>query len=256
MSTEVTNRFADRVDNYIKYRPHYPQELFDFLLAQHIISKDSVIADIGSGTGISSEPFLKMNLTVYGIEPNKEMREAAENLLVGYKNFKSIDATAEQTTLENNSVDLIVAGQAFHWFDREKTKQEFKRILKPNGTVLLMWNDRRTNTTDFLKSYEDFLQLCGNDYKTVNHKNVQDKKIFDDFFGENNYHEKWFYSYQDVDLTGLTGRVLSSSYMPNKGHVNYEHMMYCLKKLFARYQQNNQVRLDYDTKIYYGSLNN
>ncbi len=253
MTIEVTNRFADRVDNYIKYRPHYPQEMFDFLLAENIIGKNSIIADIGSGTGISSLPFLKLGLTVYGVEPNKEMREAAENILKEETNFKSVNGGAENTTLENNSVDVIVAGQAFHWFDREKTKKEFKRILKPNGYVVLMWNDRRTDTTDFLRSYEDFLQLCGTDYKAVNHKNTQEKKIFEEFFG-GEFKEKWFYNFQDVNFEGLKGRVLSSSYMPNEGHTDYEHMMYCLKKVFVRYQQNGTVRLDYDTKIYYGTF--
>lgn len=251
---EVTNRFADRVDNYIKYRPHYPQELFDFLLAENIIGKNSIVADIGSGTGISSLPFLKLGLTVYGVEPNKEMREAAEKLLKEEKHFKSVNASSENTGLEDSSVDVIVAGQAFHWFDREKTKKEFKRILKPGGYVVLMWNDRRTDTTDFLRSYEDFLQLCGTDYKAVNHKNTQEKEIFEEFFG-GNFKEKWFYNYQDVNFEGLKGRVLSSSYMPNEGHQDYEHMMYCLKKVFVRYQQNGTVRLDYDTKIYYSHLN-
>ncbi len=254
MTREVTHRFSDRVDNYIKYRPHYPQDVFDYLSSYNIINQSSVIADIGSGTGISSEPFLKMNLTVYAVEPNTEMRLAAEDLLKNYKNFNSVDATAENTGLKDQSVDVIIAGQAFHWFDREKTKQEFKRILKPGGYVVLLWNDRQTDSSDFSRSYEDFLQACGTDYKAVNHKNVQEKEIFDSFFGEGNYTEKWFYNYQDVDLTGLKGRVLSSSYMPNEGHTDYEYMMYCLKKVFARYQQNNTVRLDYDTKIYYGKL--
>ncbi|MBK7311067.1 MAG: class I SAM-dependent methyltransferase [Sphingobacteriaceae bacterium] len=261
MTIETTHRFADRVDNYVKYRPHYPQEMFDHLLSQHIISKNSVIADIGSGTGISTEPFLRLNLKVFAIEPNKEMRDAAEKLLGGDKNFHSVNATAEKTSLNDHSVDVIVAGQAFHWFDKERTKQEFKRILKPNGYVVLLWNDRRTNSTaagrqggEFLRSYEDLLQLCGTDYKEVNHKNTQDKKIFDSFFGENNYTEKWFDNFQEVDFAGLKGRVLSSSYMPNEGHKDYEHMLYCLKKVFARCQQNNTVRLEYDTKIYYGKL--
>jgi ubiquinone/menaquinone biosynthesis C-methylase UbiE len=254
MHTEKTHRFADRVDNYIKYRPHYPQELFDFLSKENIISKNSVVADIGSGTGISSEPFLKLGLEVYAVEPNKEMREAAEKLLGEHKKFHSVNASAEKTTLKDHSVDVVIAGQAFHWFDKELCKQEFKRILKPSGFVVLLWNDRRTDSSDFLRSYEDFLQACGTDYKQVNHKNTQDKKIFDAFFGEGNYEEKWFDNFQDVDFAGLKGRVLSSSYMPNEGHKDYEHMMYCLKKVFTRYQQNNSVRLDYDTKIYFGQL--
>ena len=254
MTVETTYRFADRVDNYIKYRPHYPQEIFDHLLAENVLTKNSVVADIGSGTGISSEPFLKLNLEVFAVEPNKEMREAAEKLLGEHKKFHSVNAGAENTTLKDHSVDVIVVGQAFHWFDKEKAKQEFKRILKPGGYVVLLWNDRRTDSTEFLKSYEDFLQACGTDYKEVNHKNTQDKKIFDAFFGENNYTEKWFDNFQEVDFAGLKGRVLSSSYMPTEGHKDYEHMMYCLKKVFARYQHNNTVRLDYDTKIYYGKL--
>jgi ubiquinone/menaquinone biosynthesis C-methylase UbiE len=253
MSKEILNRFSDRVDNYVKYRPHYPAELFDFLENENIISKNSIIADIGSGTGISAEPLLKHGYTVYGIEPNKEMREAAEKILSSFSNFKSINATAENTTLENNSINTIIAGQAFHWFDREKTKPEFKRILKANGQIVLMWNDRRTDTTDFLKVYEDFLQMFGTDYKEVNHKNTQDKKIFTEFFG-GDFKEKTFYNFQDVDFAGLKGRVLSSSYMPGEGHKDYDFMINTLKKIFMRYQENGKVKLDYDTKIYYGPI--
>jgi len=255
MSEEILNRFSDRVDNYVKYRPHYPDAVFDFLESEKIICKDFTIADIGSGTGISAGPLLKRNYTVYGIEPNKEMREAAEKFLASCKNFKSIEATAENTTLKNASIDTIIAGQAFHWFDRSQAKTEFKRILKPNGYVVLMWNDRQTNTTDFLKVYEDFLQMFGTDYKEVNHKNTQDKKIFNEFFGEGNYKEKVVDNFQDVDFTGLKGRVLSSSYMPNEGHKDFDFMISCLKKIFMRYQEKGTVRLSYDTKIYYGQLN-
>jgi len=251
MSNDTLHRFSDRVDNYVKYRPHYPAEVFDFLETESILLKGSVVADIGSGTGISAEPLLKRGYTVYGIEPNKEMREAAENLLGAFKNFKSLGAIAENTALENNSVDMILAGQAFHWFDKEKCKTEFKRILKPGGNVALMWNDRRTDTTDFLKVYEDFLQMFGTDYMDVNHKNTQDKRVFDAFFGRI-YKEKSFYNYQEVDFAGLKGRVLSSSYMPGEGHTDFEFMMYTLKKIFMRYQENGKVRLDYDTRIYYG----
>ena len=255
MSNDTLHRFSDRVDNYVKYRPHYPAEAFDLLEQEGLLVKEAAVADVGSGTGISAGPLLKRGYTVYGIEPNKEMREAAENILKDYPNFKSIGATAEHTSLADHSIDLILAGQAFHWFDKENCKAEFKRILKPGGYVALMWNDRRTNTTDFLKVYEDFLQMFGTDYKEVNHKNTQDKKIFDAFFGTGNYHEKSFYNYQDVDFAGLKGRVLSSSYMPGEGHTDYEFMIYTLKKIFMRYQENGKVRLDYDTKVYYGKLN-
>ena len=253
----VTNRFSDRVDNYVKYRPHYPLEVVNFLKAEKILSEDSIIADIGSGTGISCDLFLKHNYKVIGVEPNEPMRTAAETLLKNYsdqKLFVSVDGTAEATTLENNSVDVIVCAQAFHWFNNDAFKKECERILKPNANVVLMWNDRRTDSTDFLKVYEDFLQMFGTDYKEINHKNTQEKSQFDNFFGEERYKEQSFYNYQDVNFEGLKGRVLSSSYMPNEGHQDYDFMISCLKKIFMRYQENGVVRLDYDTKIYYGNL--
>ena len=255
MSKEIENRFSDRVDNYVKYRPHYPEKVFDFLAEEKILQPDFIVADVGSGTGISAEVLLQKKHTVYGIEPNKEMRAAAERILQADGNFKSVAGTAEQTTLPNASVNMILVAQAFHWFDRAKTQTEFKRILKPEGYTVLVWNDRQTDTTDFLKVYEDFLQMFAIDYKEIDHKNTQDKKVFDAFFGEGKYLEKAFYNFQDVDFSGLKGRVLSSSYMPNEGHVDFDFMISCLKKIFIRYQQNGTVRLAYDTRVYYGKLN-
>lgn len=254
MSQNSLHRFSDRVDNYVRYRPHYPKEAYAFLETELLLKPVYIVADIGSGTGISAQPLLQQGYTVIGVEPNTDMRLAAESLLENFPNFKSVNATAENTQLESQSVDLILAGQAFHWFNRERCKPEFKRILKPEGKVVLMWNDRRTDSTDFLKVYEDFLQMFGTDYKEINHKNTQDKQIFEAFFGAG-YKQKSFYNYQDVDFAGLKGRVLSSSYMPNEDHADYNHMIYCLKKIFTRYQQNGLVRLDYNTQLYYGTLN-
>ncbi|MCD6069197.1 MAG: methylase involved in ubiquinone/menaquinone biosynthesis [Bacteroidetes bacterium] len=257
MTENSENRFADRVDNYVKYRPSYPQEVVDLLLQKNYIGRQAVIADIGSGTGISAKLFLQNGFTVIGVEPNEPMRGAAERLLekeLAEKKFISLNGTAEHTGIQNASVDLVIAAQAFHWFEQDKFKAECKRILKPGGHVALIWNDRRTGTTDFLKLYEEFLQMFAIDYAKVNHKNVQDKKVFDHFFGENAYTEYTIESWQDLDLTGLRGRVLSSSYMPNTGHSEYDHMMYVLRKIYQRYQENNKVRLEYDTRIYIGTI--
>jgi SAM-dependent methyltransferase len=257
MTENSENRFSDRVDNYVKYRPSYPQAVVDLLLEKKYLEKNALIADIGSGTGISTKLFLQNGFKVIGIEPNDAMRTAAEtylqnDLLAG--NFKSQKGAAEHTGIESHSIDLAIAAQAFHWFDQEKFKEECARILKPGGYLALIWNDRRTATTDFLKLYEEFLQMFATDYAKVNHKNVQDKKVFDTLFGEGNYQEYTIESFQYLDLTGLRGRVLSSSYMPNTGHPDYEHMMYVLRKIYQRYQENNKVRLEYDTRIYIGHL--
>lgn len=258
MITNAENRFSDRVENYIKYRPHYPQSVVDILLRKNHLPTNAVVADVGSGTGISAELFLKNNFKVIGIEPNDAMRNAAKTYLQEYVQkdaFISINGNDSSTTLKDNSIDFIVAAQAFHWFNKPAFKNECKRILKPNAQVALIWNDRRTEGNDFLKLYEEFLQMFAIDYKQVNHKNTQSKEIFDAFFGANNYSEYNLNNHQDVDLLGLRGRVLSSSYMPNADHPDYEHMMYVLRKIYQRYQENNKVRLEYDTKIYVGTVN-
>src|SRR3989344_1838514 len=239
MVTSAENRFSDRVENYVKYRPHYPQALVNLLQDKQYFKPDALIADIGSGTGISAQLFLQNNFKVIGVEPNEPMRLAAEEILKGSlekKQFVSINANAEHTSIQDNSIDLVIAAQSFHWFDKEKFKVECKRILKPEAHVALIWNDRQTDTNDFLKLYEEFLQMFATDYKVVNHKNFQDKGVFDAFFGENNYKEYILPNYQDVDLAGLRGRVLSSSYMPNEAHPDYQHMMYVLRKIYQRYQ--------------------
>ncbi len=246
-------RFSNRVENYIKYRPDYPAEIIPFLEQEGMLNAQSVMADIGSGTGISAEMFLKEGNTVYGVEPNKDMREAAERLLSRYKNFASISATAEETTLAHNSIDLIVAGQAFHWFDKQKCKTEFQRILKPAGTVILMWNDRRTASTQFLQAYEDCINMFSTDYKEVNHQNITEQ-TFADFYGTGNYKMKSFDHFQEVDFEGLKGRLLSSSYIPTEEHPDFNFMISVLKKIFNRFQENGKVKIEYDTKVYYGKL--
>jgi len=211
------------------------------------------VADVGCGTGISSRLFLEHAHVVYCIEPNAEMLNAAKSSLYVYSNFCPVQRSAEDTGLPDESVSIIVCAQAFHWFDKEKSKKEFRRILKPGGHVVLMWNDRRTDSSDFLKVYEDFLQMFGTDYKEVNHKNTQQKEVFEEFFG-GEYREVCFDNFQLLDFEGLKGRVLSASYMPDASHPDYEFMMYCLKKIFNRYEVDGKVKLEYDTRMYYGTL--
>ena len=250
---KTTERFSDRVENYVKYRPDYPSAVTERLQELKILNNNYVVADIGSGTGISSKLFLQNGCEVFGIEPNQEMRHAAEVFLKDENKFHSVNAPAENTTLENNSVDIVLAGQAFHWFDVEKSKTEFKRILKPNGNVVLMWNDRRTDSTDFLKAYEDLLKMFGTDYLKVNHKNI-DEKIFDSFFGINKWKTFSVENFQDFTFEGLKGRLFSSSYVPTEDHPDSAFMLSVLKKIFTRYQENGLVRFEYDTRIFYGQL--
>lgn len=240
-------RFSSRVENYIKYRPGYPLEILEFLKKKGILEENTIVADIGSGTGILTKIFLDNGNLVYGIEPNRQMREAAEKLQQNYKNFINVEGSAEATSLEENSIDLIVVGQAFHWFDVEKAKKEFKRILKPDGNVVLIWNNRGKAGAQFNERYEDFVLKYGTDYKAVrkNEGNV------DRFF---TYQKEKFDNFQDLDLNSFKGRVLSASYIPLSDNPIFPKMIIELEELFHKYQRNGILRIEYDTEVYIGKL--
>lgn len=253
MMNDSTQRFSSRVENYIKYRPGYPNEVIDTLRDECGLTSDSIIADVGSGTGILTEMFLRNGNEVYGIEPNREMREAAEALLGGCPRFHSVAAQAETTTLDDASVDFITAGQAFHWFDREKARAEFARILKPRGWIALIWNERITTTTPFLIAYEQLLKDYSTDYEQVDHRRINDD-VIRDFFGSDGFRLKQFKNVQVFDYEGLKGRLLSSSYAPEQGHPNYEPMLAELMRIFRAYQTEGKVIFEYGAKMYYARV--
>jgi SAM-dependent methyltransferase len=251
MSSTI-ERFSNRVANYVKYRPTYPQEVVRFLQAELKLQSASVIADIGSGTGISTKIFLENGNTVYGVEPNAAMRAAAEDFLRDFPNFKSVDGTSENTTLPDGSIDFVTAAQAFHWFEPEKTRKEFKRILKPEGFVVLIWNERQLDTNEFLREYENFLLEFGSDYAKVRHENISDERLRDFFQGD--FQTANFQNAQIFDFEGLKGRVLSSSYMPSEQDARYEEMTKSLYGIFTKHAENDRIAVLYDTNVYYGKL--
>lgn len=251
MSDPLT-RFSNRADNYVRFRPGYPTDLIDILKSDCGLSEASVIADVGSGTGILSELFLRNGNSVFAIEPNAAMRNAAESLLGGYERFKSIDGTAEATTLESGSVDFVTAAQAFHWFDRLTTRKEFGRVLKPAGWVVLIWNERRLDSTAFLRAYEDLLLRYGTDYEKVRHERVADEIA--EFFSPESFKLLTLENTQHFDFDSLKGRLLSSSYAPEKDHPNFAPMLDKLEAIFDANHKDGSVSFEYDTKIYYGHL--
>lgn len=243
-----TTRFSDRVSDYIKYRPHYPEEIVSYLEQEWDISPGSHIADVGSGTGISCRLFLEKGYRVTGIEPNEAMREASVAYLQGHKGFRTISASAEATTLPANSVDVITAAQAFHWFDTVAVKREFKRILKPGGLIVLIWNERLA-VSDFEKKYDDLITRHAIDYVQIDHRNI-DREQIERFFAPNHCRMKTFPNCQDFDFEGLKGRLMSSSYIPKENASGYDAMIRELCTLFDTYQSAGMIRITYDTKIY------
>lgn len=252
MATDPTRRFSNRVDDYVKYRPSYPAGVVSWLQGRYGENTDVVIADIGAGTGISSKLFLDAGCRVIAVEPNREMREKAQELLAGYPGFSATDGAAEDTGLEAASIDWIVCGQAFHWFDVPAAKTEFRRILKPGGLVLLLWNERLVETP-FEQEYEQLIGTYGRQYRSLNHRNVGMAQM-EAFYDPEPVHLQTFTNEQVFDYEGLKGRLLSSSYMPLAGDDGYEAMLDGLHSLFERYQQAGQITIHYTTKLYCGAL--
>jgi SAM-dependent methyltransferase len=251
--TDSTQRFSSRVAYYVKYRPSYPAAVIDLLHAECGLSADSIVADVGSGTGLLTELFLKAGNRVRGIEPNREMREAGERLLRDYDRFVSIDATAEATTLPDHSIDFITAGQAFHWFDRTRVSVEFARILRSPGWLVLIWNERRVDSTPFLRAYEQLLQTYATDYAQVDHRLI-DRDVIRAAFPTAPFKLRTFDTQQRFDFEGVQGRLLSSSYAPEAGQPNHAPMLAELADLFQRYQTNGEIVFEYDTRVNYGQL--
>ena len=248
-----TARFSDRVADYVRYRPGYPDGLVQSLCSDVGLSSTSIVADVGSGTGISAGLFLRLGCIVKGVEPNREMRAAAEAQWREEPRFHCIDGTAEATTLPSSSIDFVAAGQAFHWFDVARTRSEFARILRPGGTVALFWNTRRTETTEFLKAYELLLLEFATDYQQIDHRLI-DSTVLKRFFGSDAFQSRSFPNSQDFDFVGLRGRLLSSSYAPAAGHSRHEPMLKELERLFEDHATGGKIQFDYDTELFFGPL--
>ncbi len=210
------------------------------------------MADVASGTGMLTRMFLENGNRVFGVEPNDDMRKAGEQLLAGYPRFNSVAGTAEATTLPDHSVDIVTAAQAAHWFDHEKARREFVRILRPGGWTVLVWNERRTDSSAFLRAYEAMLLAHGTDYQDVRHERTT--SAIAGFFAPSSYQERVFEMVQEFDYAALEGRLLSSSYTPQLGHPNYEPMLKELRRLFETHQVKGRVSFEYDTRVYYGRL--
>jgi SAM-dependent methyltransferase len=252
-SLDPTRRFSSRVADYVKYRPGYPPQLVGVCRDEMGLGPASVVADIGSGTGISSEPFLKNGNVVYGVEPNPDMRAAAQQLLSPrYANFRRINGTAEATTLPDGSVDFVIAAQAYHWFDKPAAAREFRRVLRPGGHVAIVWNDRKTEASPLLAGYDELLRSLGTDYRQVS-KTTTSVDELRDVFGVP-FRRAAFPNEQRFDFEGFKGRAMSASYAPLPGHPSHDAFMAGLRSLFDAHQRDGQVVFEYETEVFFGRV--
>lgn len=250
---DPTQRFSNRVGQYIAARPAYPPAVIETLITECQLTPAAMVADVGSGTGKLSELFLNHGNQVFGIEPNPEMRQAAEQLLSRYPNFNSIAGRAEATMLPDHSVDFVTAGQAFHWFNLPQAQTEFKRILKPQGWVVLVWNIRGVDKSPMMEAYERFARTYTIDQHATDPGQDDDADLAH-FFGPAGFQLKVFENSQSFDFEGLKSRWLSSSFAPEPTHPQYKVMLAELERLFESHQVNGRVRFEYETKLYYGQL--
>jgi SAM-dependent methyltransferase len=248
---DPTHRFGDRVATYVRYRPGYPAAVLDVLREEGVLAPGHVVADLGSGTGISATLFLDAGHAVHAVEPNGAMRAAAETRLGDRPGFHSHDGTAERTGLPDASVDLAVAAQAFHWFDAAATAAECARIVRPGGARVLLWNSRLIDASAFARDYEALLVEHGTDYAAVNHQHNLDPAALTRVLGEGRVRRS-VPNEQRLDRDGLRGRVLSASYAPNVGEPGHDAMMLALDTLFARHARGGAVLLPYETEVHIG----
>ncbi len=251
-ASNATSRFSDRVENYVRYRPGYPLQVIRELQAQCGLTPSHLAADIASGTGIWTRMLLENGNPVFGVEPNVEMREAGERLLAAFPQFVSVAGTAEAITLADQSVDFVTAAQAAHWFHRERARREFVRIMKPGGWLVLLWNERVTDSTKFLRDYEQLLLTYGTDYEEVRHERTTD--AVNEFFDPAPFQERVFEMRQEFDYAGIEGRLLSSSYAPGPEHPQHAPMLREMRRIFEANAVEGRAVFEYKTRMYFGRL--
>ncbi len=251
-ASNATRRFSDRVENYVRYRPGYQLEVVRALKTHCGLAPSHLVADLASGTGIWTRMLLENGNRVFGVEPNAEMREAGERLLAAFPKFTSVPGTAEATTLADQGVDFVTAAQAAHWFNREQARREFVRILKPGGWLVLMWNERLTDSTKFLRDYEQMLLTYGTDYAEVRHERTTD--AVNEFFDPAPFQERVFEMRQEFDYAGVEGRLLSSSYAPGPEHPQHAPMLRELRRIFDACAVEGRATFEYKTRMYFGRL--
>lgn len=238
-----TSRFSDRADDYVRYRPGYPSTAIDCILEGLCLSERLTAVDVGAGTGISARLLADRGVCVIAIEPNADMRARAED----HPRVTWRDGTAEETRLDEGSVDLVLCAQSFHWFRQELAIREFHRVLRPGGRLALMWNKRDSRDPLTAAYRQAILDVEGESPLEMREYDpgIPDR---DGLFSPSRSFETP--NEQILDLAGLIGRARSASYVPKSGE-RFERLRETLTRLHREYaNERGIVRLRYVTQIY------
>jgi SAM-dependent methyltransferase len=249
---DATRRFTDRVDAYVRARPAYPDAIVTHLARVADLAPAATIVDLGVGTGLSAEPFLRAGYAVIGVEPNEAMRRGGDEFLAAYPRYRSVAGSAEASTLPDQCAQLAVAAQAFHWFDAPRARAEAIRLLTPPAWTALMWNDLDSVGSDFAEGYERLRHAFGIDYAKIRNRHAAPETLAQ-FFGRTPQLAEFRHT-RELDWALLAALTNSSSYMPNTEHPRHAAMMGALRELFAQTQREGRVRLGYTARVYYDAL--
>lgn len=253
MLANPAERFTGRVESYRRYRPGYPAEAVEWLRRECGLRDGAAVADVAAGTGLLTEKLLAAGFAVTAVEPNAEMRAACEELAREFPALRIVGGSAEATGLPDASVDLITVAQAMHWFDLERTKREFARVLRPGAGCAVIYNNRRLGGDAFHDGYERLLREFGSDYEAVKQQHMGRRRLAE-FFAPAEMKTAAFANAQRLTLEGLEGRVFSSSYMPKPGQPRYDEVKAAVARLFEETESDGVVTMEYECVVGWGVL--
>jgi SAM-dependent methyltransferase len=251
-SFNPTERFSDRADAYVRARPTYPDAVVAHLERAGALGPGATVVDLGVGTGLSAEPFLRAGYAVTGVEPNDAMRESGDRFLAAWPRYRSVKGTAEATGLPAHCARLAIAGQAFHWFDPPRARAEALRILVPGGWAALMWNDREVTGDAFAEGYEALCHRFGRDYDTIRTRHV-DPEALAEFFGRVPAMAE-FAHVRRLDFETMAALAASASYLPAPGTTGHEPLMKALRGLFDACSSDGMIALRYRLRVHCAPL--
>jgi len=247
------DKFKGKADIYAKYRFDYPAAFLDYLYTDVGLGAQSTIADIGAGTGILSKQLLGRGSKVICVEPNGDMLGMARKGLADFNKATFVQASAENTGLENHCVGFVTVAQAFHWFDRELFKAECQRILKDTGKVVLVWNDKDVDST-LIKEIAEANAKYRENFEGFSGGREIGPDAYADFFRDGYCEYRIFRNDRTEGEEELVGGCLSASDAPKEGSANYQAFVLKLRRIFKKYSKNGELILPQVTRSYAGSV--
>lgn len=250
--TDARGKFSGRGEFYAKSRPSYSGKLIDALYSDYGFSDKSVIADVGAGTGKFSVLLAKRGSQVICVEPNADMRAKLAEAVKPFPGCRVLTGSAEETGIPPKTADFVTAAQAFHWFDCEKFKRECKRIMKPGGKVVLVWNTRELDADVTLESQAVYEKYCPG--FTGFSAGMHGSEDMINLFFSKGFDKICFESPLNFDEEGFINRSISSSFSLRPGDEKFEEYIDAVREVFSKYQSGGRITVPNTATAYIGKI--